>query len=886
VKSRQITMVLAALLSLTTAWHLEGQIRRNVHAIKDEYIVVLNDDTPQASVPGIVHQLTQQHGGSAERIWQYALKGYFARMNEGQALGLSHNSKVKYVEENAEMFSSTRVSTRVDPACDPPANCSTTDNRLWHLDSIDQNGPAPSGDYAYCNDGAGVYVYVVDSGVQRAHREFNNDAARVVNGYNAGDDGAFYPAYDPCAGRLGAIDHGTGVGSMVAGRNVGVARGATIVPVKVANCGDAVKRTLARNTAYPVGEIVSLNATSYICRIAGTTADTPAFPPANNSFCAAGGGLQDGTACFDYRGAPPPQTVQMVIEGVDWILRPANPNPKAHQVATFSTYRVARGLADAAAQQTVAGRLISFDEAVLNLIAAGVTVVASANNQNGNACDTSPAHLSRNSPDRPAPSAPNWSSYKVITVGGTMLVNNPDGPSSANGGSLNRLEPAFDNTRSVREARWLCTAGDSDVCSADGAANPPPTGDPAFSFYTSLTYGSNAGQCVTLFAPAKNIPVAALNTSGYRDPRADGGFASGTSWSAPIVAGVIARILSAHPTYAVDDVHDELMAHYTSSDLLDTAPYLLNSPGSSNTPNAVLHFPDVTIAALPATSTGALTASAAGTAPLTYQWYQVNAGFDVNTYHSDAAASSTAIAGANTATLSSPTAGTSYFVRVISSCGSADSNITTSAAPALQVPLNVTARTQDANSRIVHVTWSLVSGATSYRIERATCMGAACWGQAAVSNSATVTSYDDTPPLVTGQPVTTYLYRVVALAGSSSSLPSAIDFATTATTLFAEPIAGNGTTVAYGSHIKELRNAIDAVRVAAGLSISGQGWIGWPSTYASPTGLIYGADVGAMRRALDQAISTLKPGAHFAPVSDPSGLIVNGDFNNLRETVR
>lgn len=198
----------------------------------------------------------------------------------------------------------------------------------------------------------------------------------------------------------------------------------------------------------------------------------------------------------------------------------------------------------------------------------------------------------------------------------------------------------------------------------------------------------------------------------------------------------------------------------------------------------------------------------------------------------------------------------------------------------------MSARTQDANSRVVHVTWSLVSGATSYRIDRATCTGVSCWGQAAISNSATVNSYDDTPSLVAGQPVTAYLYRVVALSGSSSSAPSAIDFATTAATLFAETIGSNGATVINGSHVRELRNAIDAVRVVAGLPASGYGWTGWPASYVSPTGLIYAADVGAMRRALDQAISTLKNGAHFSPVSDPSGDVNNDDFNSLREAVR
>src|SRR5947209_7917676 len=97
-------------------------------------------------------------------------------------------------------------------------------------------------------------------------------------------------------------------------------------------------------------------------------------------------------------------------------------------------------------------RLISSEESVLNLINAGVTVIASANNQNANACDTSPARLSRNSPIRPASSDPSSALYKVITAGGTMLANNPDPPSAADGGShVLTAEPTFNPALPIQD---------------------------------------------------------------------------------------------------------------------------------------------------------------------------------------------------------------------------------------------------------------------------------------------------------------------------------------------------------------------------------------------------------------------------------------------------
>jgi hypothetical protein len=61
--------------------------------------------------------------------------------------------------------------------------------------------------------------------------------------------------------------------------------------------------------------------------------------------------------------------------------------------------------------------------------------------------------------------------------------------------------------------------------------------------------------------------------------------------------------------------------------------------------------------------------------------------------------------------------------------------------------------------------------------------------------------------------------------------------------------------------VKELRNAIDAVRNSAGLPpyapASGEGWTGWPSSYSNATGPILAVHMGAMRRALEEAISQL-----------------------------
>ena len=66
----------------------------------------------------------------------------------------------------------------------------------------------------------------------------------------------------------------------------------------------------------------------------------------------------------------------------------------------------------------------------------------------------------------------------------------------------------------------------------------------------------------------------------------------------------------------------------------------------------------------------------------------------------------------------------------------------------------------------------------------------------------------------------------------------------------------------------------------------GQVFVFLPSAdYSPPTGLIIRAvDVGAMRRALDQAMFILND--NHIITTNPSGFILASDFNQLREGVR
>ncbi|WP_343308449.1 S8 family serine peptidase, partial [Streptomyces sp. SID5770] len=96
----------------------------------------------------------------------------------------------------------------------------------WGLDRIDDGMPPVNyeydGEYVYdpFPSGNGVDIYIIDTGIETTHPEFNG---RATNDYNVTSGSA-----SDCHG------HGTKVASAAGGKTVGIARNARLHGVKVA----------------------------------------------------------------------------------------------------------------------------------------------------------------------------------------------------------------------------------------------------------------------------------------------------------------------------------------------------------------------------------------------------------------------------------------------------------------------------------------------------------------------------------------------------------------------------------------------------------------------------------------------------------------------------
>src|SRR5437879_13721524 len=165
-----------------------GLGRALLGVVAGRYIVVFQDAVTDPA--GLAQSLVSAYGGSLSQTYTSALKGFAASLSDAAVAALRQNPLVAYIE--TDQLVQTDGTEQMDANGDP-----------WGLDRIDQRALPLSGTYTYASTGAGVHVYLIDTGIWTSHPEFEGRADIVYN--NAGGDG------QDCSG------HGTAVAGLVGG---------------------------------------------------------------------------------------------------------------------------------------------------------------------------------------------------------------------------------------------------------------------------------------------------------------------------------------------------------------------------------------------------------------------------------------------------------------------------------------------------------------------------------------------------------------------------------------------------------------------------------------------------------------------------------------------
>jgi subtilisin family serine protease len=183
----------------------DNKIKKAKKPVPDSYIVVFQDRLDD--VDGAADDITKLHGGKLKHLYKSALKGFAAEMSEKEAQKVADDPRVAYVEEDGEVSIDT-----------------TQTGATWGLDRVDQRNLPLDSSYTYNTTASNVHAYIIDTGILTSHSQFGGRASVGVDEVGDGHNGI------DCNG------HGTHVAGTVGGSTYGVAKGVSLVAVRVLNC--------------------------------------------------------------------------------------------------------------------------------------------------------------------------------------------------------------------------------------------------------------------------------------------------------------------------------------------------------------------------------------------------------------------------------------------------------------------------------------------------------------------------------------------------------------------------------------------------------------------------------------------------------------------------
>ena len=155
--------------------------------------------------------IANAHGGRVLATYRNALRGATIKVPQERAAALEAALR------NNPNVTSFEVDATVHIA-------GIQSGPTWGLDRLDQRDLPISGSYTYETAASGLPVFIIDTGIRGSHQDFSG---RVIGGAYFIQDGR---GTSDCNG------HGTHVAGTVGGTTYGVAKGVTLIPVRVLDC--------------------------------------------------------------------------------------------------------------------------------------------------------------------------------------------------------------------------------------------------------------------------------------------------------------------------------------------------------------------------------------------------------------------------------------------------------------------------------------------------------------------------------------------------------------------------------------------------------------------------------------------------------------------------
>ncbi len=176
--------------------------------IPNRYIVRFRDNVPSTLLGARV--VASRNDAVISHVYNSVIRGAAFEMSAAAAEKMKSDPSVLAVEQDQIVHFAT-----------------TQSNPTWGLDRVDQRNLPRSNSYTYRLTGAGVTVYILDTGINFTHSEFGGRAVK-------GED-----EITPDGTAADCHGHGTHVAGTVGGSTYGVAKGVKLVAVRVLDCNGA-----------------------------------------------------------------------------------------------------------------------------------------------------------------------------------------------------------------------------------------------------------------------------------------------------------------------------------------------------------------------------------------------------------------------------------------------------------------------------------------------------------------------------------------------------------------------------------------------------------------------------------------------------------------------
>ena len=184
--------------------------------IPGRYIITLARSTNPTTRAAIVSAL----GNNVIATYRHAIDGYAVELTAAELKALKDLPGIATIESDLTITLDQTVDN------DEISAAGTQIGAPWGLDRTDQITLPLDGYYIDRSDGSGVTAYIIDTGIA-AHSDFGD---RLIDGRN------FYTSDQSATNANDCNGHGTHVAGTVGGITYGLAKGTTLVPVRVFGC--------------------------------------------------------------------------------------------------------------------------------------------------------------------------------------------------------------------------------------------------------------------------------------------------------------------------------------------------------------------------------------------------------------------------------------------------------------------------------------------------------------------------------------------------------------------------------------------------------------------------------------------------------------------------